>query len=79
MSRLTRRFLASSWSTIGLMGHAANRFSLTRGSDNPHSDGGVTEWTTMGYIGEVIVPQSAVREVAAFVGSITLVDGSIIA
>ena len=33
----------------------------------------------MGPIGETIVPQSAVREGAAFVRSITLVDGSIIA
>ena len=33
----------------------------------------------MGPIGEAMVPQSAVREGAAFVGSITLVDDSIIA
>ena len=79
MSGFTRRFSASSWSTIGLMGPAANRFFLTWGSGNPPSDGGVTESTTMGHIGEAIVPESAVHERAALVRSITLVDGSIIA
>ena len=74
-----RRFSASSWSTIGLMGPAANRFFLICGYANPPSDGGVSESTRMGPIGEAIVPQSAVRQGAAFVRSITLVDGSIIA
>ena len=79
MSGLTRRFSAWSWSTIGLMGPAADRFLLTQGSGNPPSDGGVPESTTMGPIGEAIVHQSAVRQGAAFVHLITLVDGSIIA
>ena len=79
VSRLTRRFLAWSWSTIGLMGPAANRFFLTWGSGNPPSDGGVSELTTMGPIGEAIVPQSAVHERAAFVRLITLVNCSTIA
>ena len=61
------------------MGPAANRFFLTWGSGNPPNDGGVSESTTMAPIGEAIVPQSAVRESVAFVRSITLVDGSIIA
>ena len=79
VSKLTRRFSASSWSSIQLMGPAANTFFLTRGSGNPPSYGGVPESTTMGPIGEAIVPQSAVREGAAFVRSITLVDDAIIA
>ena len=61
------------------MGPAANRFFLSWGSSNPPSDGGVSESTTMGLIGEAIVPRSAVRESAAFIRSITLVDGSSIA
>ena len=77
MSGPTPRFLASSWSTIGLMGPVANRFFLTWGSGNPPSDRGASEWTTMGPIEEAIVPQSAVREGAAFVRSITLADDSI--
>ena len=64
---------------MGLMGPAANRFFLTWGSGNPPNDGGVSESTTMGPMGDDIVSQSAVREGAAFVHSITLVDGSIIA
>ena len=79
MSRPTQRLSASSWSTIGLMGPAANRFFLTWGSGNPPSEGGVPESTTMGPVGGAIVSQSAVREGAAFVRSITLVDGSIVA
>ena len=75
----TQQFSASSWSTIGLMGAAANRFFLTWGFGNPPSDGGVPESSTRGPIGKTIVPQSAVCEGAAFVRSITLVDGSIIA
>ena len=43
----------------------------------PPSDGGVPESTTIGPIGEAIVPESAVREGAAFVRSITPVDWSI--
>ena len=79
MDGLTRRFSPWSWSTIGVMGRAANRFFLTWGSGNPRSDGAVPESTTMGPMGEAIVPLLAVREGAAFVRSITLVDGSIIA
>ena len=43
------------------------------------SNEGVPESTTMGPIGEAIVPKSAVRKDAAFVRSITTVDESIIA
>ena len=67
------------WSTIGFMGPATNRFFLTWGSGNPPSDRQVSESTTMGPIGEVIVPQSAVRQGAVFVRSLLLVDGYIIA
>ena len=74
-----RRFSASSWSTIGLMGPAANMFFWTWGCGNPPNDGGVSESTTMGPMGEAIVPQWATREGAAFVPSITPIDGSIIA
>ena len=45
----------------------------------PPSEGGVPESTSMGPIGEAIVPQSAVREGAVFLRSITTVDESIIA
>ena len=79
MSGFTRRFSASNWSTIGLMGPAANRFFLNWGSGNAPSDGGVPESTTMAAVGEAIVLKSAVREGAAFVRSITQVDGPIIA
>ena len=68
-----------SWSTIRLMGTAENRLLLTWGSGNASSDGGVSEPTMMGPIDQANVLQSAVREDAAFVRSITLVDGSIIA
>ena len=43
------------------------------------NDGRVSESATMGPMGEAIVPVSVLREGAAFVRSITLVDGSIIA
>ena len=54
-------------------------FFLTCGSGNPPRDREVPESTTMGPIGEAIASQSAVREGAAFVCSITPVDESIIA
>ena len=60
-------------------GPAANRFFPTWGSAYPPSGGGVAESTTMGPIGDATVPQLAVPEGAAFVRSIALVDGSIIA
>ena len=50
-----------------------------RGSGNFPSDGGVSESTTTRPIGEALVLRSAAREGAAFVPSITLVVGSIIA
>ena len=52
---------------------------LTWSSGNPPNNGGMSELTTMGPMGEAIVPQLAVREDAEFVRSITLVDGLIIA
>ena len=72
----TRRFAASSWSTIGLIGPAANRFCLTWGSGNLPNDGGVSESTTMGPIGDAIVPGSAEREGAACVTSIRRITSS---
>ena len=60
-------------------GPAAKRFLPTGGSGNPPSDGAVPELTTIGPIGEAMVPQLAVREGAVFVRSITVVDDSIIA
>ena len=59
------------------MGLAANRYFLTWGSGNPPSDRGLSESTTI--VGEAIPSQSAVHEGTAFIRSITLVDGSIIA
>ena len=79
VSRPAQRFLASGRSTIGLLGPAGIKFFLTWGSCNTPSNGGVSESTTMEPTGEAIVPQLAVREGAAFVCSITLVDGSVVA
>ena len=76
--RPTRQFLALSWSIIGLIGPAANRLFLTWGSGKPPINRGVSSLSGTGPIGEAIIPQSAAREDAAIVCSITLKDGSII-
>ena len=69
------------WTIFGveLVNTRADGPCLRWGSGNPPSEGGVSESTTMGPVGEAIVPQSAGGEGAAFVRSITLVDGSMIA
>ena len=44
---------------MGLVGLAANSFVLTWSSDNAAKDGDVSDPSTIGLTGDLIVPQSA--------------------